>query len=78
VSASEAAWEYDSDLGIDFGWHSHGGDNLMGDCYIKNSGIYDRTPWVGVIRPSDMMLMYDEPDGEFLDIYNIAIEMDTP
>lgn len=63
------------DEGVDFGWHTHDGDNAMGDCFIKYSGIYGSTPWVGVIRPSDMVLVYDEPDSEFLDIASIAVEM---
>jgi hypothetical protein len=75
VSAASAANAYLVDKGIDFGWHTHDGDNSLGDCFVKYSGIYASTPWVGVIRPSDMTLVHDEPDGSFLDIESIAVEM---
>jgi hypothetical protein len=35
-------------------------------------------PWTGVIRTSDMQLVYDEPDTSYLDIEAIAIELSTP
>jgi hypothetical protein len=75
VSSAEHARDYCVDLDADFGWYSHDGDNSLGDCFLRYSGVYESTPWVGVIRPSDMQLMYDEPDGGLLDIEAIAVEM---
>ena len=58
-----------------FGWRTNDSDNSLGGATIASSTIYEGVPWVGVIRTSDMQLVYDEPDDEFLDVAAIATEL---
>jgi hypothetical protein len=60
---------------VTFGWRTNDADNSLGAGAIASSGIYDGTPWIGVIRASDMQLVYDEPDDEYLDVAAIATEL---
>jgi len=73
-SAAEADTYVDSN-GPTFGWRTNDADNTMGAGTISGSGIYGGVPWTGVIRTSDMQLMYDEPDTSYLDIAAIAEEL---
>ena len=61
-----------------FGWRTNDSDNSLGGGTIASSDIYDGVPWIGVIRASDMQLVYDEPDDEYLDVAAIATELSTP
>jgi len=60
---------------VTFGWRTNDADNSLGGRTIADSTIYDGVPWIGVIRASDMQLVYDEPDDEYLDLAAIATEL---
>jgi hypothetical protein len=60
---------------IDFGWRTNDADNSLGASTIVTSPIFSAIPWTGVIRTSDMVLMYDESEFEFLDLRRVAVEL---
>lgn len=72
VSDVADADSYVNRYSIDFGWRSNDADNALGAYTIANSPIFSAQPWTGVIRTSDMELLYDEPDDAYLDIEAIA------
>ena len=78
ASSAAAAHAYIEDLGVTFGFRTNDADNSEGSYAIGYSSMYTAYPWTAVIRSSDMQVMYDEPDTTYLDIYNIAIELNTP
>ncbi len=69
------AGEYVDRHGVTFGWRTNDLDNSEGVNTIVFSPIIEIVPWIGVIRASDMQLVYDEPDETELDIEAIAIEL---
>ena len=75
VSDAQAAANYMANYGATFGWSTHDGDNSYVADGIKNSGAFAAQPWTGVIRTSDMVLVYDEPDDAYLDLQAIAREL---
>lgn len=72
---ASAASDYVDRQGVTFGWRTNDADNTQGMFAVANSMIFGGVPWTGVIRTSDMQLVYDEPDDRFLDIMSIAIEL---
>jgi hypothetical protein len=72
VSSSSDADAYVTGLGIDFGYRTNDEDNTAGTRTLFNSGNFQTVPWTGVIRPSTMDLVCDEPDGARLDLLGIA------
>jgi hypothetical protein len=74
-SGSALANEYIERYGITFGYRTSDADNTYGERAIAGSTLYRSVPWTGVIRASDMVLVHDEPDDEYLDIVTIAVEM---
>lgn len=66
---------YTSDQSVSFGWSTNDTDNSEGALTIASSPIYTGVPWTGVIRASDMQLVYDEPIETRLDIETIAMEL---
>ncbi len=78
ATSASMANSYIEDAGVTFGWRTNDADNSQGSYAIAYSSLYTAYPWTAVIRASDMRLMYEEPDDTYLDIYNIAIELNTP
>ncbi len=78
AGSSAGANTYVNDAGATFGWRAVDTENTMGSNYVMNSGMFAAWPWLFVVRASDMQLVYEESDTTYLDIYNIAIELDTP
>jgi hypothetical protein len=72
VSSSSDADAYVTGMGIDFGYRTNDADNTAGGRTLFNSGNFQTVPWTGVIRPSTMELVCDEPDGARLDLPGIA------
>ncbi len=70
-----AASEYVIRSGVTFGWRSNDADNSEGAYSIVSAPIFGGMPWTGVIRTSDMQLVFDEPDDRYLDLETIAIEL---
>ena len=66
---------YINEYGVTFGWRTNDQDNTEGSYSIAYSYIYGGYPWTGVIRASDMQLVYDESDTSYLDIATIAAEL---
>ena len=75
ASDAAAADAYVGTHGPTFGWRTHDGDNSLAIDAIAASAIYGGVPWTGVIRATDMQLVYDEPDTSYLDIRAIAAEL---
>lgn len=76
ASSDASADSYIERKAIDFGWRTNDENNTWRSDAIVNSSIYSFVPWTGVIRASDMVLVYDEPDDRYLDIAAIATELD--
>jgi hypothetical protein len=76
ASSASAADAYINEYGVTFGWRTNDADNTQGSYSIAYSSIYGGYPWTGVIRASDMQLVYDESDTSYLDIATIAAELD--
>lgn len=72
VPSSFDADAYVTGMGIDFGYRTNDADNTAGARTLFNSGNFQTVPWTGVIRPSTMELVCDEPDGARLDLLGIA------
>ena len=77
IDASDAntASTYTGNNGVTFGWRTNDADNTLSPYAISNSGVNAAEPWTGVIRTSDMVLVYDEPDDAYLDIESIARDL---
>jgi hypothetical protein len=72
LGSSSDADAYVTGTGIDFGYRTNDVDNTAGGRTLFNSGNFQTVPWTGVIRPSTMELVCDEPDGARLDLQGIA------
>ena len=70
-----AASTYIDNHGVGFGWRTNDADNTLSAYAISGSGVNAAEPWTGVIRTSDMVLVYDEPDDAYLDIEAIARDL---
>ncbi len=66
---------YTDAQGVSFGWSTNDTDNSMGAYTIAAAPIYSGVPWTGVIRTSDMQIVYE---GTSPDIVNIAQELASP
>ncbi len=75
AGSAEAANSYVERYGITFGFRTNDRDNTEGTSIIGESSLFTAVPWTGVIRTSDMVLAYDEPDTSYLDLVSIAREM---
>jgi hypothetical protein len=75
AASPDIADQYVSNHGVTFGWRSNDADNTQGAYSVVGSSLFGGVPWTGVIRTSDMHLVYDEPDDRFLDIVSIATEL---
>ena len=76
ASTSTEANAYTADQSVSFGWSTNDSDNTVAAYAIATSSIHGSTvPWTGVIRASDMRIVYDEPSGERLDVAAIAMEL---
>ena len=73
-SAAGADTYVDNYIGS-FGWRTNDADNSEGANTIASSPAFGAQPWTGVIRASDMVLVYDEPDDAYLDLEAIAEEL---
>lgn len=73
--SASAANDYVNRYDVNFGWRTNDADNTLGPFAVANSMIFAGVPWTGVIRTSDMQLVYDEPDDRYLDIMSIAMEL---
>jgi hypothetical protein len=67
--------DYVERYGTTFGWRTNDADNSAGPGAVAGSSIFGGVPWTGVIRASDMRLMYDESDTSYLDIRAIAEDL---
>ena len=75
IYIDEEADEYVDRYGISFGFRTDDRDNSAGGFTIVWSGLYAALPWVGVIRKSDMVLLYVESDDP--DLAAVAVELST-
>jgi uncharacterized protein YfaP (DUF2135 family) len=78
ASGAAQADAYVDTNGPTFGWRTNDADNSMGAGTVASAPLYTAVPWTGVIRTSDMQLVYDEPDTSYLDIEAIAVELASP
>ena len=75
ASSPSQADEYVEQYGVSFGWRTDDSDNSLGAGTIGDFSAFTAQPWTGVIRTSDMVLVYDEPDDSYLDLQGIAQEL---
>jgi hypothetical protein len=75
TTSGDAASAYVERYGITFGWRTGDTDNSEGPGTLGGSSLFAAVPWTGVIRRSDMTMVYDEPDTSYLDIQAIAVEL---
>lgn len=74
AASIENAHEYVERYGITFGHRTDDLDNSEGSGAIALSSIYESMPWTGVIRTSDMVMVYDDSD-QFIDLESVAVEL---
>ena len=75
VPASSAA-AYLEGQGVDFGWAADDVENVAGPYAVLGSSLVFGTPWVGVIRTSDMTLYaHDDIWTGNIDIARVAQEL---
>ena len=72
VGSIDQVRSYVERFGIDFGFWTNDADNTGGAYTIADSSSRAAVPWTGVIRPSTMELVCDEPDDAYLDLEAIA------
>lgn len=75
ASSPSQANDYVEQYGVSFGWRTDDSDNSLGADTIGDFSAFSAQPWTGVIRTSDMVLVYDEPDNSYLDLQGIAQEL---
>ena len=73
-SASSAS-DYVDRYGIDFGFRTNDADNSEGGGTIASSSLFATIPWVGIVRPDDMLMLYDEASSGYLDLAGIASDL---
>jgi hypothetical protein len=67
---------YTEAQGVSFGWSTNDADNSLGAYSIVAAPIHGSTvPWTGVIRASDMQIVYE---GTSPDVATIAEELASP
>ena len=75
VPVSTAA-AYLEGQGVDFGWAADDAENVAGPYTVLSSRLVIGTPWVGVIRTSDMTLYaHDDIWTGNIDIARVAQEL---
>jgi hypothetical protein len=72
VGSMDQVRSYVERFGIDFGFWTNDADNTGGAYTVADSSIRAAVPWTGVIRPSTMELVCDEPDDAYLDLNAIS------
>ena len=72
VGSMDEVRSYVERFGIDFGFWTNDADNTGGAYTVADSSIRAAVPWTGVVRPSTMELVCDEPDDAYLDLDAIA------
>ena len=75
TTSGDDASAYVDRYDISFGWRTGDTDNSEGPGTIGNSSLFNAVPWTGVIRTSDMTMVYDEPNTSYLDIVAIAEDL---
>lgn len=78
AGSPEQASEWLDSQYVTYGWGTSDSDNSEGTGAVATSPNVTGVPWIGVIRTSDMQLVYDESDGTYLDIRTIAEELASP